>query len=474
MENQTMRHTIRRAAAAGIAICGCLAPVAQADAVDDYLRAEMAARKIPGLAVAVVRGQRIEKLAAYGFADVENGAAASDASIFAIASLDKELTSAGVLKAEQLGKLKLDEPVSKYLELPFHGMTIRQLLSHTSGLPDSLAELDAGRRYTSYSTEQLLALVRGLHPRKAPGSGFVYSDDGMFLAQNVTERATGEPWWTFMRREVFEPAGMHSVVSMNPHTLIPNRVSPYTLDADGHLLRDTRLGMDYGPLYTDLGMTVGDFARWLIALDGKLPLTPQIVAAMSMPSLLTDGTPAAEVFSWTRYGLGLGIDDILGEHVVLHSGHSGVGFVKLTERGLGVVVFTNLANSAGSDPLGLALGVAGLLEGRVALGNLPAAPAPDAGLAAKLRSDYEQFAAGTPDPKRYTAAIRATVLTNAGDFSGRIHNLGMLQAFEFLREERLDGERALWFRARYANATFYVRVSISSEGIITRLGWWHL
>jgi len=87
-----------------------------------------------------------------------------------------------VLKAEERGKLKLDDPVSRYLPLPFRGITIRQLLSHTSGLPDSLAELDSGRRYTSYSTDQLLERIRGLHPAP-PGSGFIYSDDGMFLAQ---------------------------------------------------------------------------------------------------------------------------------------------------------------------------------------------------------------------------------------------------------------------------------------------------
>jgi len=276
------------------------------------------------------------------------------------------------------------------------------------------------------------------------------------------------------RRELFGPAGMHSVVSMNPHTVIPGRVSPYTLDSGGQLLRDTRLGMDYGPLYTDLGMTVADFARWLMALDGRPPMTPKTVAAMSAPSRLRDGTVAAEVFSWTRYGLGLGIDDILGERILAHSGHSGVGFVKFPERGLAVVVFTNLANSAGSDALGLALGVAGMLEWRVALRDLPAVPLPDEKLAARLRLDYERYAAGTPDPKRYAPAIRATVLTNTGDFSGRIHNLGTLKAFEFLREQRLDDERSLWFRARYADATFYVRFSINSEGLVTRLGWWHL
>ena len=467
-----MRHMICRAAAGGIAMLACLAPSVHADAIDEYLRTEMAARRIPGLAVAVVRADRIEKLAAFGFADVEQGTPVADSSVFAIASLDKELTAAGALKAEERGKLRLDEPASRYLPLALPGVTIRQLLSHTSGLADSLAELDAGRRKMSYTTEQVLEAIRP--PIEPPGLRFIYSDDGMFLAQCVTERATGEPWWTFMRREVFEPAGMHSVVSMNPRALIPNRVSPYTRNPEGQLTRDTRLGFDFGPLYTDLGMTIGDFARWIMALDGKPPLSSQMVAALTTPSMLADGTPAAEVFSWTRYGLGLGIEDILGERVITHSGHSGVGFVKLPERGLAVIVFTNLANAAGSDPVGLALGVAGMLEGRVALRGLPAARSADEALAAQLRSDYERLAAGTPDLMRYARGIRSTVWENADDFAGRIHRLGGLKSFEFLREQRLDGERAFWFRAGYADTTFYVRFSINSEGLVSRLGWWHL
>jgi CubicO group peptidase (beta-lactamase class C family) len=134
-----MKRLVWRALACGAAILGYPGAFAHADAIDDYLRAEMAARRIPGLAVAVVRGGRIEKLASFGFADLENGVRVSDSSVFAIASLDKELTAAGVLQAGERGKLKLDEPVSKYLPLPFPGITIRQLLNHTSGLPDSLA-----------------------------------------------------------------------------------------------------------------------------------------------------------------------------------------------------------------------------------------------------------------------------------------------------------------------------------------------
>ncbi len=469
-----MRYMTWRAAAGGIAILGFLAPAVHADAIDDYLRAEMAARRIPGLALAVVRGDRIEKLATFGFSDMENGAPVTDSSIFSIASLDKELTAAGVLKAEERGKLRLDEPVSKYLppSLPFAGITIRQLLSHTSGLSDSLAPIDAERSFISYTTDQLLEAIHP--PIEPPGSGFLYSDDGMFLSQYATERAVAEPWWKFMRRELFEPAGMKSVVSMNPQALIPGRVSPYNLNPDGQLIRDTRLDFDFGPLYTDLGMTIADFARWTMALDGKGPLTPQIVAALTTPSRLADGTPFAEVFSWTRYGLGIGIEDILGERVITHSGHSGVGFVKFPARGLAVVVFTNLANSAGSDAVGLALGVAGMLEERVALRGMSVARAPDEKLAAGLRSDFESWAVGSPDLLHYARGLRSTVWANTADFAGRLHNLGALKSFEFLREQRLDGERAYWFRARYADASFYLRYSIDREGLISRLGWWHL
>ena len=99
---------------------------------------------------------------------------------------------------------------------------------------------------------------------------------------------------------------------------------------------------------------------------------------------------------------------------------------------------------------------------------------PDGELAGRLQRDYELLAAGTPDLSRYAGGIRTTVWANTDDFAGRIHHLGVLKSFEFLREQRLDGERSFWFRARYADAAFYVRYSLDSEGLISRLGWWHL
>src|SRR5258708_16468274 len=211
--------------------------------------------------------------------------------ILAHESVDKGVAGGGGGRAGGRRKLGWDEPVSKYLppSLPFSGITIRQLLSHTSGLADSLAQIDSERSFIPHTPDPLLEAIHP--PIDPPGSGFLYADEGMFLSQYATERAVGEPWWTFMRRELFEPAGMKSVVSMNPRALIPGRVSPYELNPEGQLIRDTRLEFDFGPLYTDLGMTIADFARWTMVLDGKGPLTPQIVAAMTTPSRLADGKP---------------------------------------------------------------------------------------------------------------------------------------------------------------------------------------
>lgn len=444
---------------------------ARPDAIDDYLAAERTARAIPGLALAVARDGELARVSSYGLAHVELGAPVGADAVFAIASLDKQLTAAGVLAAAQLGRLGLDDPIERWAEVSLPGVTLRHLLSHTAGLPDQVAGGFEGRGFTDYTTAQLLATVAGLAPLAPPGHRFLYSDAGIFLAQLATERAVGEPWWDFMRRELFAPAGMTSVRSMAPGDLIAGRVSAYTLDAAGALVRDRRLDQDFGPLYTDLGMTVADFGRWLAALDRGRPLAAASVAAMATPARLADGGFAGELFQWSRYGLGVGLDDFLGEPVVLHSGHSGVGFVRFPARRLAVAVFTNLEHPAGSDPVGLALGVAGLLEPALAL---PQSAAPPPAELAGLESVYRQLLAGAPDLARYAPAYRETAWAGAGGLAGRAPRLGELVRFEFLGERPLDGERALLCRATHARGRVFVRFSLDRAGLVARAVWWHV
>jgi CubicO group peptidase (beta-lactamase class C family) len=263
---------------------------------------------------------------------------------------------------------------------------------------------------------------------------------------------------------------MTTPLSMAPQALIPGRVLAYTLDAGGNLVRDRRLDVDYGPLYNDLGMTVGDFARWLAALDAGRPLTAASVATMNTPQSLVGGAPTGELFQWSRYGLGVGLDDFLGERLVTHSGHSGVGFVRFPERRLAVVVFTNLEHPAGSDPVGLAMGIAGLVVPPLSLARLPVAT-PEVANSAELRAAYSELLAGTPALDRYAPAFRIAAWT--GGLAGRDPRWGALRRFELVRDAPLEGQRSALFRATHERATVYVRFSYDADGAITRVVWWH-
>lgn len=446
-----------------------------ADAIDDYLGREMALRKIPGLALAVARDGAVVRVSSYGLANVETGTPVGPESVFAIASLDKQITATALVKAAELGKLELDDPVSQWVDIHLPGATFRQLVSHLSGLPDDTVPSFQGRFLTDYSTGDLLRQAQGLVPIAPPGRRFLYSDTGLLLAQMATESAVGEPWWEFVRRTVFGPAGMTSPVSMVPALVLPHRVSAYTLEGDGTLVRDRRLDTDFGPLYSDLGMTVADFARFVATQDGERVLSRDGVTKLTTPSRLADGSLAGEIFQWSRYGLGVGLDDLLGEPVTLHSGHSGVGFVRFPLRRLTVVVFTDLEHAAGSDPVGLAIGVAGLLDPAHSLTALPPLAGVDGALLARLRSDYEAFLTGRPDLERYAPAISLPVWEGAPGLAGRAPRLGALQQFEILLDAPLDGERTLLCRARHAGGTIYWRASLDSAGArITRLVWWHV
>ncbi len=103
----------------------------------------------------------------------------------------------------------------------------------------------------------------------------------------ATESAVGEPWWEFVRRTVFGPAGMTSPVSMVPALVLPHRVSAYTLEGDGTLVRDRRLDTDFGPLYSDLGMTVADFARFVATQDGEPLSNSSPICAQPVQSVIS-------------------------------------------------------------------------------------------------------------------------------------------------------------------------------------------
>ena len=429
---------------------------------DSYVKAEMKRRNIPGLAVAVVRDGRIVATQTYGLANLELNVPVSLDTIFPIASLDKQLTASGIMLLVKDGKVRLDDEISSYFTDPpasWKGIRVAHLLSHTSGLPDIIREEVEGRLFISYSTEQLLSNVKRQSLLFPPGTGYHYSDAGLFLCQLITEKASGMPWWRFVTERLFAPAGMTSIVSTNPAVIIKNRVAGHELTANGEIIPERRTVVDGGPLYNDVGANIVDFARWAAALE-----TDRVVPPALRDQMWTSKARANDILYWRDYGIGWGLDRYRGVRVVLHSGSSGVGIVVLPKQRISVIVFTNLDNRFGTDAHGLALGIAGIYAPEISLlGMLPETD-PDANRAKRVQEQMAQLVKGAPNYDEYSSALFPGIQDGVIAFATRAPQLGALQSFSFLEER--DDEKLVYYRADFANARLFLRVGFDGAGKI--------
>lgn len=215
-------------------ICGsplCLAfstfvAAAQSDAIDDYVRAEMDRRHIPGLSLAVMRNNTVVKLGHYGLADVELNVPVTGDTKFEIASMTKQFTAAAILLLAEEGKLGLDDPIARFLsDAPpsWKAITLRQLMNHTAGVRDDWDE-DAAFFLRNQTDEDFLKALYAFPLNFAPGEGWAYGA-GAFVLGVVIEKISGRPYRQFMQERIFAPLGMTATSINNVFTVLPHRAS---------------------------------------------------------------------------------------------------------------------------------------------------------------------------------------------------------------------------------------------------------
>jgi CubicO group peptidase (beta-lactamase class C family) len=237
------------------------------DTLDDYVRTEMRARHLPGVSLAVVKDGRIVRAAGYGVASLELEAPATEKTVYEIGSISKQFAANAVLLLVEEGKVRLDDPISKYLTSTppaWSGITVRHILTHTAGL----ADFDSGNIGFSYRreyTEQEFVELLGKQPLAfQPGERWIYTNAFPLLGV-VVERASGRPYTDFVRSRIFVPLGMESARFKVPGDVVPQR-------ADGYLYKDGvyRHGENLRPLIIapngGIMMNVVDFAKWDIAI----------------------------------------------------------------------------------------------------------------------------------------------------------------------------------------------------------------
>ena len=293
---------------------GAATAQAPVDKTDEYIRAEMERRRDPGLSLAVIKDGKVVKAAGYGVADRKTGAPTTPETVFKIGSVSKQFIATGIMLLAQDGRLRVDEPVSKYLEgtpSSWSGITIRHLLTHTSGIQREAPAFDP------WKVQPDIDVVRSAYPlplRFPTGSKWEYCNTGYFALAEIITRVSGMPWTDYLRQKVFEPAGMRSTWPTNTTQALPARAIGYT---DNDNVRDAPNWTALRPSGAFLS-TVTDLAKWDALLYGDTPLKEATRREMWTPVRLTDGSTHPYGFGWTL--------DPLNGHRQIHHGGSLPGF----------------------------------------------------------------------------------------------------------------------------------------------------
>ena len=294
--------------------------------------------------VLVVDGDRVLLDKGYGMADLEWGIANAPDVKFRLGSLTKQFTATLVLLLQQDGKLKIDDPVSKYLpDAPkaWEKITLANLLGHTSGIPSFTNFKEFGVwRMSPHTTEEELALFRDKPLDFEPGSKFVYSNSNYEVLGAVIEKVSGKKYGDLLRERIFEPLGMKDSGLDTDELILPKRAQGYMPGKGGLVLaRSESMTVPWaaGSIYS----TTGDLLKWEHGLFGG-----KVLSADSLKLMTTPGKG--------NYGLGVGVADKGSLKVVSHNG--GIeGFntylAYAPERRIAVVVLSNV-NGMAPDMMG--------------------------------------------------------------------------------------------------------------------------
>ncbi|HEY5766342.1 MAG TPA: serine hydrolase [Candidatus Udaeobacter sp.] len=329
------------------------------DRVGKFVTEYLKKNQIPGCVVMVRHDGKVALCQGYGVANVEHAVRVTSQTVFQSGSIGKQFTAMAIMMLIEEQKLALDDPLSKYLDVPenWSAIRIRHLLTHTSGLGDYPESFSLQRDYTE---DALLKMITAQPLTFAPGEKWSYSNLGYVTLGILIHKVSGEFWGDLLQQRVFAPLDMKHTRVISEADIIPNRAAGYMLK-NGALKNQAWVSPTVnntadGSLY----FTVEDLAKWDEALETRKLISGASYDQMWTPVKLNNGTTAA-------YGFGWRIAKTDSGHRVLEHGGAWQGFssyiVRYPEDGLSVAV---LCNRAGASASYIAKRIAGLYVPSVA------------------------------------------------------------------------------------------------------------
>jgi CubicO group peptidase (beta-lactamase class C family) len=328
---------------------------------DAYVATALKTFDAPGAAIAIVKDGKVVFAKGYGVKKVGSPAPIDTHTLFQIASNTKAFTTASLAMLVDEGKLKWDDPVTKYLPWfqlsdPYvtRELTVRDLITHRSGL--GLGAGDLLWLHSNYSRDEVLHRIRYARVASSFRSRYAYDNVLYAAAGEVVAAASGKPWDAFVKERILQPLGMTGaltgVAELSPSA---DMASPYSM-IDG---REQLISLDSVDVIAPAGgiiASVSDIAKWMIVqLDsGRVGNTRLWSAARtrdmwSGQTILPIAPPPAPALApvtpnFSEYGLGWFLQDYRGHKIVTHTGGLG-GMTSRTllvpDARLGIVILTN-------------------------------------------------------------------------------------------------------------------------------------
>jgi CubicO group peptidase (beta-lactamase class C family) len=328
------------------------APISAAlrEKVDAIVHQALTTTGVPSASIAMVQNGAIVYLQAYGEGRIDPHMPALPSMRYSIGSISKQFTAAAVLLLAEQGKLSLDDPVARFVPnlTRDNEVTIRELLSHTSGYQDywpqdyvppfMLQPITADKILDQWARKPL---------DFDPGTEWQYSNTNFVIAGLIVEKASGEPLLQFLSKHIFAPLGMKSVVDIDQNRLTETDATGYLRYAIGPLRPAPKEGKGWLFAAGELAMPAEDLAKWDISMINQSVLRPASYAQMEKEIVLKNGLG-------TRYGLGVGVRQDLGQRVIEHGGEVS-GFTAqntvFPDARMAVVVLVNEDSAAASGDI---------------------------------------------------------------------------------------------------------------------------
>ncbi len=424
--------------------------------IDDIANQVLKTTGVPSASIAIVQDGRIAYVQAYGAAKLDPHTPAKPQMRYSIGSISKQFTAAAILLLAEEGKLSLDDPVSKYVPGLTDGdqITIRQLLSHTSGYQDFWPQdYVPPLMLKPITAEQIMDRWAKIPLDFPPGTKWQYSNTNYVIAGVIVEKVSGMPLLQFLSQRVFTPLNMSSVADTNLNKLPPTDPTGYFKYALGPSHPAPKEGKGWMFAAGELAMTAEDLAKWDIAMINQSLLKPASYREMETEVLLKDGVG-------TNYGLGVFVRNTNGHRVLEHGGEVS-GFVAenivMPDDKIAIVVLTN------QDASEAASGIGNQVRALLLNAANPNDPKQDA----LMRKVYDGLQQGKIDRSLFTDNANFYFDEQAlKDYAGSLGPLGAPQAFSQLRSSLRGGMTARIYQVKYSSKNLVIIVYEMPDGKI--------